>query len=189
MAADWQTIAPSNTSLSCLSSPDFEPVTLERNITYCAYKMSSIQLAQVCCNYYVQPHPQDDCTFICPGATGNTLEVCLAAVMGTSRPNHPGRHNQFSSNATAPVAQMMCYDPQGYAYPNISAGPSWQQGTPVNATHTAMPSHGSVISLDKQTTVSGVASGAARRSYGNTLKLLSWPTLAIVTSAIMILNG
>lgn len=186
MSTGWQILAPSNVSSSCLSSPVFEAVSLATNITYCAYKMPSLQLAQLCCNYYAQPHPQDDCTFICPGATENTLGVCIAAVLGTNDRADTPRFQRGFSNVTGSSAQITCYDPEGYAYPNRTAGMFLQQTPAANQTHAAQPSRGSILNLER---VQTSESGPAITSHSIPFKTLCWSALMVVLSSAMVLNG
>lgn len=99
MAAVWQPLPPSSFSGSCLQAPIYDNLSYVTNDTYCAYKVPSIWIAQMCCNYYVG-QIQDECTFVCLNADPLGLELCLATAL-----NYP-------CNVEPP--QIKCYNNEGH---------------------------------------------------------------------------
>lgn len=115
---NWHTLPFANVSQSCLDSPYFSAIPSAQG-AYCAFKAPAIQIAQMCCNYVVQAHPQDECTFVCPEVSGRNLHYCLSVVYNSDMATNT--YHGINEPSTKHTIQMMCYSSQGSPLPNVTA--------------------------------------------------------------------
>lgn len=102
MDLQWQSLPVYNASDSCLSSSAFNNFTFTSPGSYCAYKVPSYVIAQICCTYLVQ-QVQDECTYMCANSDPPELRLCLSSALGISPVNNTLQiqcYHNFSSVST-----------------------------------------------------------------------------------------